>query len=346
MYDAIVVGAGPAGCACARRLSALGRRVLLVERMKLPREKSCSGILIRKALRLVEEGFGEPVPASVTCRPSDNRGMVFFADSGQEYRFEQPGLNVWRSRFDGWLAQRAATAGAELRDGTAATAMLAEDDGVVLELRGGKRRREVAFFAVLCEGVTAPLTRDLLGLRRNFITTYQTFHRGSIGSGGLDPHYFHSFLQPAFSEYDAWFNVKDDLLVAGVAVRDTAQIARYHAAFRDHLTLGYGVDLGEPLRAERWIMPAVESDHEIVAGRGRVLVAGEAAGFLNPMGEGVSAALESGFAAAEAVHASLASGTAALPDYRARVARPYEYMMRQWSYTGEISERFSHMVRA
>ena len=50
MYDAVVVGAGPAGAAAAKALCEAGRRVLLVERFRLPRYKSCSGILIKKSL--------------------------------------------------------------------------------------------------------------------------------------------------------------------------------------------------------------------------------------------------------------------------------------------------------
>jgi flavin-dependent dehydrogenase len=40
---------------------------------------------------------------------------------------------------------------------------------------------------------------------------------------------------------------------------------------------------------------------QINYGIGRILFAGEAAGFLNPMGEGISSGLESGFAAAKAI---------------------------------------------
>jgi flavin-dependent dehydrogenase len=48
--------------------------------------------------------------------PTDNRGMVFTNDAGKEYRFEQEGLNVWRSHFDGWLAGKAKESGAEVME--------------------------------------------------------------------------------------------------------------------------------------------------------------------------------------------------------------------------------------
>ena len=40
-----------------------------------------------------------------------------------------------------------------------------------------------------CEGVTGILKRQLLGNSRDYITTFQTFNRGTIQ---LDPHYFYA----------------------------------------------------------------------------------------------------------------------------------------------------------
>ena len=56
MYDVIVVGAGPAGSPAAKVLADKGLHILLVERHKLPRYKSCSGVLIQKTIekRLAE----------------------------------------------------------------------------------------------------------------------------------------------------------------------------------------------------------------------------------------------------------------------------------------------------
>ena len=45
MYDVVVIGAGPSGCVAAKVLAEKGHKVLLVERCKMPRYKSCSGIL-------------------------------------------------------------------------------------------------------------------------------------------------------------------------------------------------------------------------------------------------------------------------------------------------------------
>ena len=100
MYDAVVAGAGPAGAAAAKALCETGRRVLLVERFRLPRYKSCSGILIKKSLGLVKQYFGEEVPSAVCCAPVENRGMIFTDDKGREYAFRQEGRNVRRRKAE------------------------------------------------------------------------------------------------------------------------------------------------------------------------------------------------------------------------------------------------------
>lgn len=53
-WDAIIVGAGPAGASCALDLARHGRRVLLLEKESWPRYKTCGGGLIWRARRLLD----------------------------------------------------------------------------------------------------------------------------------------------------------------------------------------------------------------------------------------------------------------------------------------------------
>ncbi len=87
MYDVIVIGAGPAGCMAAKRIANAGYKVLLVDKMQMPREKSCSGILIKKSVDLVENHFGK-IPDTVLCRPNKNRGIIITNEENQVSRFE------------------------------------------------------------------------------------------------------------------------------------------------------------------------------------------------------------------------------------------------------------------
>lgn len=85
MYDVIIIGAGPTGSSAAKKLADEGYNVLIIERLKLPRHKPCSGILIKKSVDLVNTYFHEDIPKSVMCLPNENKGMVFKNDNGKEY---------------------------------------------------------------------------------------------------------------------------------------------------------------------------------------------------------------------------------------------------------------------
>ena len=340
MYDVIVVGAGPAGCTAAKALAEKGYKVLLVEKFKMPRYKSCSGVLIKKSMELVKKYFGEAVPEYVMCTPTDNRGMIFTNDAGKEYRFEQEGLNVWRSHFDGWLVEKAKESGAAVRDGVAALSCTEKDGFVEVSLHGQRNFTEGARYVIDCEGVVGALKRKITGEVPGYITTYQTFNEGSID---LDPHYFYAYLQPELSEYDAWFNVKDDLLVLGVSVKDMDKIGYYYGRFIAYMEEKHYLRIDRQTKEEKWLMPHIRPGCRVDYGVGRILFAGEVAGFLNPMGEGISAGMESGYCAASAVMKHFDNPETVREAYRQSTENLKSYMQRQWNFVGGMAGTFREM---
>ncbi len=340
MYDVIVVGAGPAGCTASKILAEKGCKVLMVEKFKMPRYKSCSGVLIKKSMEFVKEYFGEIVPESVMCAPAKNRGMIFTNDIGKEYRFEQEGLNVWRSHFDGWLAGRAKESGAEVRDGVAALSCEEKDGFVEVSLHGEYNDTERARYVIDCEGVVGTLKRKITGEVPGYIITFQTFNEGSID---LDPHYFYAYLQPELSEYDAWFNVKDDLLVLGVSVKDRDKIGYYYERFLAYMEENHHLQIRRQMKEEKWLMPHIRPGCHVDYGVGRVLFAGEVSGFLNPMGEGISAGMESGYRAAFAVMEHFDHPKMVCEAYQKSTENLKSYMQRQWSFVGGMAGTFKEM---
>jgi flavin-dependent dehydrogenase len=116
MYDAVVVGGGVAGSATARELARRGLRVALLEKGRHPRPKACGeGLLPHGVAALEAMGLEAPGPRV--------RGLRFVSPSGitAEADFPAgPGRVVRRDRFDALLFRAAAgTPGVEAFEGTA-----------------------------------------------------------------------------------------------------------------------------------------------------------------------------------------------------------------------------------
>lgn len=330
MYDVIVIGAGPCGCTAASTLSKSGFKVLLLEKNKLPRYKSCSGVLIEKSMRLVEKYFGQSVPLSVCCTPVDNRGMIFTDDIGREYRFESRGLNIWRDEFDFWLASLAKENGAEIKEESTVTSIRQNDNSVCVLVNG---KNEFAKFAIDCSGVVG------IGKQtHNNIITYQVYNKGTID---LDAHYFYAYLQPELSGYDAWFNVKEGMLVLGVATTNANDISKYYSNFVAYMADKHGLSINRQLRTDKWLIRNIQPPFYVDYGVGGILKAGETAGFLNPMGEGISSAMESGYYAARAIISNFNNRQKVIEDYKRNVTETRDYMQRQWQLVGRMSKKFS-----
>ena len=112
-WDAIVVGAGPAGSTCAEQLARRGHRILLLERDRAPGAcANCTGIIGEEAFdvfRLPRELVVNTI-SDVTFKGPYRREVCFA--SGRPLAHV-----VRRYEFDAALADRAVTAGAELRTG-------------------------------------------------------------------------------------------------------------------------------------------------------------------------------------------------------------------------------------
>ena len=112
-FDAVVVGAGPAGSTAAFHLARGGASVLLADRATFPRDKPCGGGLTARALRLLPFSIEPVVEEEVD---------VFELGLGYRRRFvrrtERPMVVMTqRRRLDAFLLEHAREAGTEVREG-------------------------------------------------------------------------------------------------------------------------------------------------------------------------------------------------------------------------------------
>ena len=114
-WDAIVVGAGPAGSAAATILASGGKRVLVLEKDRFPRPKVCGEFLSGDALASVER-LGALAAIEAAGPETIRDGSVELANGRSvPFHLPLPALGISRALLDDLLATRAREAGAHVR---------------------------------------------------------------------------------------------------------------------------------------------------------------------------------------------------------------------------------------
>ena len=143
VHEVVVVGAGPAGSTAARRLAEGGVRVLLLDKARFPRPKACGGALSPRVLRHAPPGIERHFRAQI-------RRAVFSYCSARPFEVvaDRPlGYMVRREEFDHWLVERAAAAGATVREGAWVQGVERDGEGMLLRLSGERVRAQVVIGA-------------------------------------------------------------------------------------------------------------------------------------------------------------------------------------------------------
>ena len=171
-FDAIVVGAGPAGNAAAYTIAKGGLKVLQIERGEYPGAKNVQGaILYADALEKLIPDFRDDAPLErhvIEQRiwmmdDTSHTGMHYRSDDFNEERPNR--YTILRSQFDRWFSSKVREAGATLLCETTVTQLLKDSKdrviGVLTDRHGGPVLADVV---VLSEGVNG-LVGQRSGLR-------------------------------------------------------------------------------------------------------------------------------------------------------------------------------------
>src|SRR4029450_9360465 len=133
IYDAIVVGAGPAGTHLAYLLACAGRRVALLDKQRFPRDKVCGGGLSRKSIALLDVDLAPVVHNWITGafltfqnRAATTKDLNLAA-----------GCTVLRREFDQMLLKRACEAGAHFFGEATFLELHERGTGVIARTSGG-----------------------------------------------------------------------------------------------------------------------------------------------------------------------------------------------------------------
>ncbi len=356
-FDVVVVGGGPSGAAAAYWLAEAGHHVLVVEKSRFPRDKTCGDGLTPRAVRQLHD-MGLATPLGEFHRFGGLRsvahGITLELEWPSHPDFPPYGYVVPRRHLDEMVAGAAVKAGATLWQAMEATAPVVEGGLVV-----GARVRHKDTGAPGGSGVSPGATEDVrcryllvadgansrfgraLGTSRARRYPLGMAIRGYYRSPGHAEDWIESHLDLRDAKGDAlpgygWiFPVGDGTVNVGVGLLSTFRdwkainTSRLMEAFVATAPAHWGLSPETATCAPTGGRLPMGNSVEPSAGP-TWLVVGDAAGAINPFnGEGIAYAYETGRLAAEVLDEALGTGDGlALSRYPAQLADAYGLYFR------------------
>ncbi len=342
VWDVLVVGAGPSGASAAHWLADRGHRVLVVERKRFPRDKTCGDGLTPRAVRQLEDmGLAERL---ADCQRFDGlrsiaHGVTMELRWPEHPRFPSYGYVVRRRDLDEMVAERAVKAGATMWPAAEAVEPVIErglvTGAVVRRTESGTHETVRARYLVVADGANSRFGRAL-GAARDRTYPLGMAVRGYFTSPYHDEPWIESHLDLRDKHgnhlpgYGWVFPVGDGTVNVGVGLLST------FAGWKD-INTSHLMEVFCETAPRRWgISPAtacgapvggkLPTGLSVVPRVGPTwLTVGDAAGSVNPFnGEGISVAYETGRLAADALDDALRTGDGlALRRYPERLDEEY-----------------------
>jgi geranylgeranyl reductase family protein len=341
VFDVIVCGAGPAGSVAATLLARGGARVLVVDRARFPRDKLC-GDTINPGTIAALRRLG--LTSRFESRAIEVHGMLVTGERGVQVMGdygEVRGLALPRRDLDHALLEEAAAAGARVEEGVLVRAPLLESEGQ-LKVRGiviaGRDGRDVRIPSPLV--IAADGRRSRLALTLKLTRHPPRPRRWAIGA------YFEGITGlTAYGEMHVRHGRYLGVAPLGTGAANVCLVTANQRGLEDprralREAIAHDWQLADRVTSARMISPptvlgplAVDA---CAAGVPGLLLAGDAAGFIDPMtGDGLRFAVIGAELAANVALAALAR----------RVRSPHRTLgrLRRGHFAGKW--RFNRVLR-
>jgi geranylgeranyl reductase family protein len=138
-YDVVVCGAGPAGATAARLLAKAGHRILLLDKDKFPRDKTCGGALRPQVFKEIDnlEDALKKIP-HVVCKKTVMHSPSLTYNATWRPKDSPVMYSIHRKDFDNYLLNLAIDSGAEFREDNRVKGVRIDNNQAIVELDDGK----------------------------------------------------------------------------------------------------------------------------------------------------------------------------------------------------------------
>ena len=311
--DVAIVGAGPAGATAARFLAKSGLKVILVEKDEIPKEKPCGGMLTPRVFERFEYLRSEMEKLAV----SSSYGICVYPPSLKtkvQYVAAEPQVMVLRKKFDHVLVRMAMDSGAVLVNRKVNGLVFKPD--IVKMLLNGNTVIESSV-VVGADGVNSIIAKetDLLPILNSEKVALAMVSELEIGESAVEDFFgdqrtIHLFLGFNNLFGYAWVFPKMRHVNIGLGgllsrTRDIkGSFMKFIRALRKNGLIPKCLQIESYSAALIPIGGPIERTY-----RDRVVLCGDAAGFVNPLtGEGVYYAMTSGEIASKVIMEAIESG--------------------------------------
>ncbi len=292
IYDVAVVGAGPSGASAAWHLATAGLNVIILEKQHWPREKTCGGGVVARALAEIPPEI--PLPVLQQC----HKANININDISLSYTAtrKKPIVSmVMRSAFDEVMVNAAIGKGATFRDHIEVTGIGGCANHMTLR---SNRENIPARMIIAADGVNSLIARQQgfkdikvlapaieweIAYDKRLMRQFENIARFDFGI--LDDGY-------------AWIFPKRESLSVGLGTM-RAKARNLPGTLSCYLE-GQGIMADQSTSRKGHLIPL--SPRPGMLAKGRTLLVGDAAGLVDPVtAEGITFALQSGRLAAEAI---------------------------------------------
>ena len=313
IYDVIIAGGGPAGASAAYYLAREGKKILILEKEKLPRYKTCGGGLTFKGLSLIPFDLSEIIERSCYSVNIND----FEANISLVTKREKPVVCMtMRSELDYRLIKAAENYGAEIKERAEIKDLNNLENTIELVLKN-KEEKLYSKFLIAADGALSLAAKKYFGeYNRKHIPAleYELYVEDDILSQFVNSSRFDFGIVPG--GYGWVFPKRDHLSVGVLSMKLKGRnLNDYFSAYIDIL----GIKKVYKSEKHGYVIPM--SSRRTFA-KNRILLAGDAAGFIDPItAEGISFAILSGQLAAESLIEGNMEPAAVSNEYNNMIAR-------------------------